>query len=98
MTSMDPYVYPGTNVLRNLRDIRDPAQLSETESIATGRRIIELTGEPEPGTFDPRHLQSIHHYIFQDIYQWAGELRTGQHCASSFLCFPRTDHSGIGRV
>lgn len=72
---MDPYVYPGTNVLRNLRDIRDPEQLSKAEGIATARRIAELQRDPEPGKFDSSHLQSIHRYIFQDIYAWAGEVR-----------------------
>jgi cell filamentation protein len=28
------------------------------------------------GGFDARHLQSIHHYIFQDVYPWAGNFRT----------------------
>ena len=73
---MDPYVYPGTSVLRNLRDIRDPEQLSTAEAIATTNRIAELRGETKLGKFDTRHLQSIHRYIFQDIYAWAGEFRT----------------------
>ena len=73
---MDPYVYPGTNVLRNLRDIRDPEQLSMAEGIATARRIADLEHSPKPGKLDTHHLQSIHRYIFQDIYSWAGEFRT----------------------
>jgi len=73
---MDPYVYPGTNVLRNLRDIRDAGQLSQLEAIATTRRIIELAHKPVVGLFDVRHLQAIHRYIFQDVYEWAGEFRT----------------------
>lgn len=73
---MDPYVYPGTNVLRNLRDIRDPDKLSIAEAIATTRRIADLEKTPLTGAFDVRHLQSIHRYIFQDIYPWAGEFRT----------------------
>jgi cell filamentation protein len=73
---MDPYVYPGTNVLRNLRDIRDPEELSKFEGIATTRRIAELARNPIPGKFDAQHVQSIHGYIFQDVYAWAGEFRT----------------------
>jgi cell filamentation protein len=26
--------------------------------------------------FDLAHLQAIHHHLFQDIYDWAGEIRT----------------------
>jgi cell filamentation protein len=73
---MDPYVYPETNVLRNLRDIRDQQKLDAVEAIATARRIRELESKPLPGKFDARHIQSIHHYIFQDVYPWAGEFRT----------------------
>jgi cell filamentation protein len=73
---MDPYVYPGPNVLRNLRDIRDPGQLDKFEAIATTRRMVELEHEPIQGGFDARHLQAIHRHIFQDVYEWAGDLRT----------------------
>jgi fido (protein-threonine AMPylation protein) len=74
---MDPYVYPGTNVLRNLRDIRDPDILNEFEAEATSRRIRQLEHKPAPGELDTRHLQTIHHHVFQDVYSWAGEFRTG---------------------
>ncbi len=33
--------------------------------------------EPVPaGDFDLAHLQAIHRHIFQDVYVWAGEIRT----------------------
>lgn len=73
---MDPYVYPGTNVLRNLREIRDVDQLNQFEAIAATRRTVELEHEPIKGRFDARHLQAIHRYIFQDVYEWAGDFRT----------------------
>ena len=31
---------------------------------------------PIQGTFDLAHLQAIHHHLFQDVYEWAGQLRT----------------------
>jgi cell filamentation protein len=73
---MDPYVYPGTSVLRNLRGIRDPDLLDEFEADATSRRILQLERKPVSGGFDARHFQAIHRYIFQDVYPWAGEFRT----------------------
>ena len=75
--SMDPYVYPGTNVLKNLRDIRDWEVLSKFEMDMSTRRASELLKRKKPsGKFDIAHLRQIHHYIFQDVYEWAGELRT----------------------
>ena len=73
---MDPYVYPGTNVLRNLRDIRDCNALAEFEAEATARRLKELQSKPLSGSFDANHLRAIHGYIFQDVYSWAGQYRT----------------------
>lgn len=74
--STDPYTYPGTNVLRNLRDIREPETLAEFEAIATVRRLAQLRVKPSRGQFDVRHLKAIHKYIFQDVFKWAGEFRT----------------------
>jgi cell filamentation protein len=73
---MDPYVYPGTSILRNLRDIRDSALLSEFEAEATARRLRQLEYKPLSGAFDGRHLQALHRHIFQDVFDWAGEFRT----------------------
>src|SRR5947207_12732697 len=28
------------------------------------------------GRFDVEHLRGIHRYLFQDVYEWAGEFRT----------------------
>ncbi len=74
--STDPYLYPGTDVLKNLRDIRDPDILSRFEAEATSRRIIQLISAPVPGKFDTARLKAIHKHIFQDVYAWAGQFRT----------------------
>ncbi len=73
---MDPYVYPGTSVLRNLRDIRNPKDFAEFEAEATARRLKELESDPIHGSFDAKHLRAVHRYIFQDMYAWAGQFRT----------------------
>ena len=73
MTSGDPYVYPGTHVLRNRFDIRNAEALAHAERLLVAQRIKE--GAPL-GHFDLPHLQAIHHHLFQDVYDWAGEPRT----------------------
>jgi cell filamentation protein len=73
---MDPYVYPGTTVLRNFRDIRDPAILAKFEMDMTTRRLAELESRRRTGGFDIDHLLEIHRYIFQDVFPWAGTFRT----------------------
>ena len=72
----DPYLYPGTTVLKNLRDLTDPDRLKRFEARNTRRRIAELADAPVSGVFDLSHLKAIHWYIFQDVYEWAGHFRT----------------------
>ena len=50
-------------------------QLHEMERKLTMLRIMELLDKPVRGAFDLRHLQASHAYIFQDVYDWAGEFR-----------------------
>jgi len=63
----DPYVYPGTDVLKNFRDIRDSASLALFEGRSTFRRLKELADGPVKGAFDVSHLKATHKYIFQDV-------------------------------
>ena len=53
----------------------DPQILSQYERMFTGARLVDLIKKPLKGNFDLNHLKKIHHYIFQDVYPWAGELR-----------------------
>lgn len=71
--SDDPYVYPGTSVLRNRLGIRESGELDRVERQFVRERIAEDTPR---GNFDLRHLKAIHHHLFQDIYDWAGQIRT----------------------
>jgi cell filamentation protein len=72
----DPYTYPGTDTLRNIPGLRDPQRLASFEANATVARLVELDVNPIKGQFDVSHLRAIHRYIFQDVYEWAGEVRT----------------------
>jgi cell filamentation protein len=70
--SDDPYVYPGTAVLRNKLGIRDARKLDFHEREIVLQRIRQ--GVPS-GDFDLAHLKAIHRHLFQDIYDWAGDIR-----------------------
>ena len=76
MIDATDFTIPGTGVLRNKLGITDPAALSRTATDSTALRLASLQESPVRGGFDSAHLQAIHHHIFQDIYDWAGELRT----------------------
>ena len=71
--SSDPYLYPGTSVLRNHRGLRDKEKLSSFEQQEAALAIRDLRKAPVSGDFDYAHLREIHRRIFQDVYPFAGE-------------------------
>ena len=65
----------GTTTLKNRLGITDPQQLAIAEADFTTFRLAELRIVPISGGFDTVHLQEIHHHVYRDLYDWAGELR-----------------------
>jgi len=55
--------------------VEDPVKLAVLEQAASTVRIAELQRNPLQGDFDYTHFKATHRYIFQDIYEWAGEER-----------------------
>jgi cell filamentation protein len=76
MIDSDDFTIPGSGVLKNKLGIIDPAALSKAAADSTDLRLAELQTSPIRGGFDSTHLQEIHRHLFQDLYDWAGELRT----------------------
>lgn len=72
----DPYLIPGTNVLRNLAGATTEHQLSVIEHDLVGNRTIAFWENPPSVEGTLAQLRDIHHFLFQDIYEWAGEIRT----------------------
>jgi len=68
--------YPGTVVLKNKFDIQDEAKLNEVESVLVSARYAEWEKAPRADSFDFEHYKAIHRYLFSDLYEWAGEVRT----------------------
>lgn len=78
----EDYFIPGTSVLRNKFTTPgnpygepDTVKLRLLEEGYASSRILELAQTPIKGNFDYAHMKAIHHHIFQDIYEWAGQER-----------------------
>ena len=73
----DPdFRYTNSNgVLHNLADIAEEHILLVYESLKVSRRVEELLENPFK-IKDSNTLLEIHHYLFQDVYAWAGKVRT----------------------
>lgn len=87
--SGDPYVYPGTSVLRNTPGLRDPERLQAVEAGLTALRVDRLATQRLPGGYDLAHLQRFHRALFEDLYEWAGELRTVPIAKGDLFCLPQ---------
>ncbi|NRF71400.1 Fic family protein [Aquincola sp. S2] len=74
---VDPYKDPQSDVLRNKVGLRNAEALKTFEYEQSAARSIDLRdNHPVHGQFDLSHLKAIHKALFQDVYDWAGELRT----------------------
>jgi len=92
----DPYVYSGTTVLKNKLGLTDPATLAAFERRMVAQRAAE--GIPS-GNFDLAHLRAIHRHLFQDVYEWAGEVRTTELAKGSRqFMFQRFIERGVADV
>ena len=82
----DPLCYPKTNVLKNRADLRNQDDLDQF------KQLMFLTRSEEPlpdGDLDYDHYKRIHHHLFQDVYDWAGDtrdIRTTK--GGNWFCYP----------
>lgn len=73
----DLYLDPDTGILRNLVGARTAEELARYESdLTTGRTVQVQANDLVVHSRDLAELRSIHRHLFQDIYGWAGEIRT----------------------
>lgn len=86
------YFIPGTSVLRNRVGAQTHAELRDAENDLVEARVIELREDPDllgDRTYDLAYLRAIHAQLFQDVYLWAGDLRTvGIEKGSESFCPP----------
>ena len=86
MSNTDKYVYPGTDVLINKFGIRDHDELQKVEILSTAGNLAYLQLHPIKGKFDFRHLKEIHRFIFQDLFDWAGQIRAVDIGKNNLFC------------
>ena len=69
---------PGSAVLRNRVGATTIEDLRSAENDLLEFRLAELRSRPRliARTHDLTHLRRLHHHLFQDVYEWAGALRT----------------------
>ncbi len=68
--------YPGTTVLVNKSVIRDEEKLNEVEGVISSARYAEWLNAPQMTSFDFAHYKAIYRFLFSDLYDGAGSVRT----------------------
>ncbi len=68
--------YPGTHVLINKLGITDEKELNEVESMLTSSKSAKLFLTELKPDFGFPDYKEIHYQIFNELYDWAGKIRT----------------------
>lgn len=73
-------------MLRNKANVKDQSELDAFEL----SMLVTRANEPWPtGNLDVLHYLSLHHHLFQDVYDWAGALRTMRISKNgAWFCYP----------
>ncbi len=77
--SIDPIsanCYEGTTCLINKFGVQNEEQLANLEATITHAKTTLLESQPAKLPLDFDYYKSIHRFLFEDLYDWAGELRT----------------------
>lgn len=70
------YCYDGTNILINKLNIRDYKSLEKCETSIVSVKLLAMAKMGITGNFDNSHFVSIHRFLFEDLYPFAGSFRT----------------------
>lgn len=70
------YCYPNSNVLVNKLNIHDNKKLATLERKLVLLKLYTLRQNKNIGNFDIHHFLSIHKFLFEDIYPFAGKIRS----------------------
>lgn len=87
------YCYKDSDTLINKFNIKDENLLFDFERRYTAIREIELLENPIKGNFDFNHLKALHKFLFQDIYYWAGDVRTCNIAKTDLFCLTQNIES-----
>lgn len=92
----DPYQAVDHPVLRNLPNLTDPNALEAFEALS----VLQRSEEPLPqGALDAEHFKAVHHHLFQDVYDWAGQPRTIRIFKDgSPFCYPESFDQELRRI
>lgn len=85
------YCYKNTNTLVNKLNIKDAKALQKYETSVVSLKLMALSKKGITGNFDIAHFVSIHKFLFEDIYNFAGLFRT-ENIAKDYFQFAQWEY------
>lgn len=92
----DPYLIPHTRVLKNKLNVQTQEDLDFFENDLVSVRSYKLYENLPHAEGSIKQLQWIHHYLFQDVYDWAGQIRTIDMSKGGGEPFHPLEYMGVG--
>lgn len=83
------------NVLKNKINATTLIELEKQERIITNYKLAELYMRENNGNFDVQHYLNIHKFLFEDIYDFAGEIRSENIAKTIPFCLPNLIYSNL---
>ena len=90
--------YEKGGVLDNTLGIENDSSLNKAERMITSFKLAKLYLNPGKQSFDIEHYLSIHKFLFEDIYPFAGEIRDENISKSIPFCRPEFIAQELKRV
>lgn len=90
--------YLENGVLINKLNLTNEEDLNKAERMITSYKLAKLYLQPGNQTFDVNHYLSIHKFLFEDIYDFAGEIRNESISKQIPFCLPNFIFQELTRV
>lgn len=87
--------YVENGVLINKFSIKNQTALDEIERVITSYKLTKLYLDDDNKKFDVNHYLSIHKYLFEDIYSFAGKIRDENIQKQIPFCLPNLIYSNL---
>ena len=76
------------DILKNKLDAKTIVELEKKERLITNYKLADLYMKGITGKFDVNHYLSIHKFLFGDIYDFAGKIRSENIAKAIPFCLP----------
>lgn len=79
------YTYKNSSVLKNKLNIITEEKLKEYETKMVALKLASIDKADFKRTYDEEHLKAIHKYLFEDVYDFAGQYRLENITKDNFI-------------